>query len=154
MQKYKKFKYQSGFTLLELIISMMIIAALTVGLWANFTTTLVKGKDSRRKQDLDSVGRALEIYYQDYKAFPTPPFTLWGSAFVNDSNSNVIYMSKVPQDPGFPVSSYCYASDTRGTYYQIYTNLENATDAKVFPTPVKCNNKDYNYGISSTNTNP
>lgn len=145
----------SGFTLIEIIIVMALIAILATALWGNFFSSLAKGKDSRRKQDLDTIAKAVELYYTDNKAYPLPTVIQWGTAFSNSSNSMVIYMQKLPQDPGYPSSnSYCYNSD--GYYYKLYANLENPNDSKIIPT-VACppaSNTYYNYGISSPNTTP
>lgn len=144
-----------AFTLIELIIVMALMAILATAIWGNFFTSLTKGRDSRRKQDLDAVSKAVELYYNDAKAYPLPALIQWGFAFSNENNSSVIYMQKLPQDPGYPTSeSYCYISD--GTYYKMYANLENTDDPKIIPT-VACppaSTKYYNYGISSPNTTP
>lgn len=147
-----------GFSLIELIIAMAIIAILSSAIWGNFFTSLTKGKDSRRKQDLQSVAKALDIYFQDLKAYPTSTLPNWGSAFANPINSSVIYMQKLPNDPIFPSQNYCYESDdlhslTAGTYYRLYAKLENTSDPNIIATTV-CGGTDYNYGISSTNTSP
>ncbi|MCJ7740543.1 prepilin-type N-terminal cleavage/methylation domain-containing protein, partial [Candidatus Microgenomates bacterium] len=84
----------SGFTLIELIIGMAIIAIISGALWGNFFSSLSKGRDSRRKQDLESVAKALEIYYNDKKAYPTA-LPAFGETFVNSDNSAVIYMPKL-----------------------------------------------------------
>lgn len=150
---------REGFTLLELVIGMAIVAILAMGLWGNFFTSILKGKDARRKQDLDSISHAFELYYADNRAYPTPvvpapSFNLWGTAFVNSNDASVIYMQKVPQDPTSPEDTYCYTSDGTGSFYRLYTNLENAQDPKLLPTPGVCDGVNYNYGISSSNTVP
>lgn len=160
-QKAKSKKLLSereGFTLIELVVVMMIIAALAVGLWANFTTSLIKGRDSRRKQDLDNIGKAMELYYQDSKSYPiptpgdNPAFNKWGKAFLSSFDDTVIYMSKVPQDPTYPQHTYCYESNATGSYYKLYAYIENANDPQIFVTPATCDGlAKYNYGVSSTN---
>lgn len=141
-----------GFTLLELIISMAIIAILSAALWGNFFTSIAKGRDARRKQDLESVAKALELYYYDNKLYPT---SLPGPAtpFINPNNSAVIYMQRIPADPSYPSSSYCYPTLADGSYFKLYANLENRNDPKIIPT-VSCGSVNYNYGISSSNTTP
>ena len=143
---------RDGFTLLELIIAMSIIAILSTALWGNFFSSLSKGRDAKRKQDLDSITKALELYYNDNKAYPTalPP---WGEPFYNINNTSVIYMQKLPADPASPNSVYCYPTTADGSNYKLYANLENRNDPKIIPT-VSCGSVDYNYGISSQNTTP
>lgn len=141
-----------GFTLLEMLIVMSIIAILTSVLWANFFSSLAKGRDSRRKQDLEAISRALELYYNDNKAYPT---ALPGPAtpFAHPTDSSVIYMSNIPADPSYPGSTYCYPTPEAISQFKLYAKLENTNDPKVIPA-VSCNGVNYNYGISSPNTTP
>lgn len=144
--------FQNGFTLIELLVGLAIISILAAVTWGNFSNTLIKGRDSRRKQDLAAIGKALELYYNDTKTYPTG---VPGGAtpFVNPGDSNVVYMQKVPSDPQSSSRQYCLLS-TDGTYYQLYTRLENANDPALLPT-ITCNLiSGYNYGISSQNTTP
>lgn len=145
-----------GFTLIELVVAMAIIAVIAGTIWGNFFPSLRKGRDTRRKEDLQSIARALELYYNDSGSYPnsTNPLPNWGLAFNNPSNQSVIYMQKLPNDPSYPNKSYCYLSDNNGTYYKIYADLENMNDAEVFSTEVACGGDWYNYGISSPNTTP
>lgn len=146
-------KHQSGFSLLELIVAMAVIAIVAAALWGNFFTSLAKGRDSRRKQDLELVSRALELYYADFRAYPTG-MPSWGTIFSNPNNASVIYMQKLPNDPSYPNANYCYSSDAAGSYYKLYANLENLQDPRAFSVTVLCGTIYYNYGISSTNTTP
>jgi len=142
----------SGFSLIELILAMAIISILSVALWGNFFSSIIKGRDSRRKQDLESISKALELYYYDFKAYPTG-LPSWGQSFSHPTKGSIIYMQKLPTDPIYPKYSYCYTS-TDGTYYKLYANLENTSDPKLLPALVSCNGVNYNYGISSSNTTP
>lgn len=153
-------KKNEGFSLLELIIAMTILSIITMALWGNFFTSIVKGRDSRRKQDLESIAKALELYYFDKKFYPAS--VSWGSPLVNPDNTNVIYMQQVPQDPSSSYS-YCYRTDVNHTKYQLYAVMENTNDSKVFSQTVDCDASPpgnppqilkYNYGISSSNTSP
>lgn len=143
-----------GLTLIELLIVMSLIAILAAALWGNFFTSLTKGRDSRRKQDLDAISKSFELYYNDNKSYPQPTIVVWGSVFANPINSSVIYMQKLPADPTYPDRNYCYSSD--GTYFKLYANLENTSDPKIIPTVVcpAASGTYYNYGISSPNVTP
>lgn len=143
----------SGFTLIELIITMAIFAIITAGIWGNYFSSLNKGRDTRRKQDLAAVARALELYYLDNKAYPSP-LPAWGSPLTDPANK-VIYMQKLPNDPRYPdPPDYCYTTDATGGLYKLYANLDNTNDSAIFATTVQCGNVYYNYGISSQNTTP
>lgn len=142
-----------GFSLIELVIAMTIIAILSAALWGNFFSSIIKGRDSRRKQDIESVAKALELYYYDFRAYPTA-MPSWGQSFSHPTKGSVIYMQKLPTDPIYPKYSYCYTSDANGTYYKLYANLENTSDPKLLPALVVCNGVNYNYGVSSPNATP
>lgn len=144
-------KSNNGLTLIELLIVMSLISILAVAMWGNFFTSLTKGRDSRRKQDLEAVSKSIELFYNDSKSYPQPTQIIWGTVFANPSNSSVIYMQKLPTDPASPTYDYCYDSD--GSYYKLYANLENLNDPKIIPT-VACSSVNYNYGISSPNVTP
>lgn len=147
-------KVSLGFTLIELLVVIAIISIITLSIGGNFSNSIFKGRDSKRKQDLEAVSRALELYRFDEKAYPTS-IPGPGTPFVNASHTSVIYLGQVPQDPSSG-GAYCYTTDSAGTYYKMYTNLENKNDPKIFTTPAAhlCNITPYNYGISSSNTSP
>lgn len=143
---------KNGFTLVELLIAMAIITILAAVTWGNFSNSLVKGRDSRRKQDLEAIGKALEMYYNDNKSYPTS-IPGGGTPFIHPSNSSVVYMQKVPSDPQSVVNKYCVSS-TDGSYYKLYARIENQNDPSLLPT-ITCNLvSGYNYGVSSPNTTP
>src|SRR5690348_7056671 len=61
---------RKGFTLIELMIAISIVAILgTVGFTA-FNQSQLRARDAKRKQDLRSISQALELYYQQNKRFP------------------------------------------------------------------------------------
>ncbi len=151
----KQLNNHFGFTLIEILVAMAIVAIITAALWGNFTSSLIKGRDSRRKQDLDNIAKALELYYNDNRTYPItlPP---WGDRFVHPTNSMVVYMQKIPADPATPNATYCYMAPD-GTYYQLYANMENTSDPKLMVTPGTCpalSTATYNYGIASSNSTP
>jgi type II secretion system protein G len=122
---------KKSFTLLELMIAIVILGVLSALISGNFFTSLKKSKDARRKADLEQIQRALEMYYEDKKAYPTQaaasgfPF---GGKFCETptcSSNEKIYMQKVPNDP---VSSYSYQYQSDGTYYRLFSCIENNLD--------------------------
>jgi len=149
---------KKSFTLIELLIVIVILGVLAALISGNFITSLKKGRDARRKSDLEQIQRALEMYYEDKRAYPT---TLsFGSKLCetdNCSSSEKVYMQKVPNDP-VGSNNYLYESD--GTYYKLYSCIENNLDQGP-----RVNQSGYTgkncggcglckYGISSSNTNP
>jgi len=61
----KMIKNQKGFTLLELLVVIGIIGILVAIGSVSYSAAQTKSRDSRRRQDLEAVGKALEQYYVD-----------------------------------------------------------------------------------------
>ncbi len=154
--------YTKGLTLIELLVVMVILGILATIGFGQYRTSQLKARDAQRKGDLDNIGRALEMYYNDFQSYPLSSNGLmqvdtdgdgtldnldWGGEF---STPDVIYMKSLPEDPADDYG-YCYQSDAEGSEYQIYSVLENERDADYFDSYV-CNGEDYNYGVSSSNT--
>lgn len=147
-------RISGGFTLVELTVVMVIIATLTAAIWGNFTSGISKGRDSRRKEDLETISKGFELYYNDNRKYPPGVLPTPGNPLSHPGNSAVIYLQKFPQDPQFPKAQYCYQTDSNGSYFKLYANMENRNDPKLLPTPGICSSNSYNYGISSQNTVP
>lgn len=152
-----------GFTLIELLVVMAILGVLaTVGL-SSFRLSQIKSRDARRKSDLGQVQRALEMYYNDYGAYPAAAGGeiggfAWGTEEFKDAKDTV-YMKELPKDPT-GTQEYCYATSAVPpyTYYKLYARLENSQDPKCLDgncaTARVCGTGTYNYGVSSSNTVP
>ena len=130
-------KTNSGFTLIELLVVIVIIGLLTGILLVNYNSVRQRGRDAKRKSDLQQVASALEIYKADYGSYPIGSGGVitcegggpcsWGSAFTCDST---IYMSKLPQDP---LSDYSYSYSSAGASYTLVACLENIADPDKVP---------------------
>lgn len=171
-----------GFTLIELLVVIAIIGILTsVGL-GTFTSAQKKSRDARRKNDLTTIAKALEVYYNDHNRYPavdsgqikgcntdTDPTEIvcdWGAIFQHaDTTPDTVYLIALPDDPSTG-QDYYYEALPYGTIatgaYQLYARLENTADPAV-PKDVDGNPQNYgiscgagncNYGISSANTTP
>ncbi len=126
--------FQKGFTMVELLISIGVLAILAVFALAavNPIDQFKKARDSQRKSDLAQLQRVLEQYYQDWGHYPpndstyhledekTNPVTVisWGGA-----GGWTPYMDLVPKDPDSS-RTYLYYSTNSGQQYYIYTSLE------------------------------
>jgi len=148
-----------GFTLLELLVTISILSILaTVGM-GQYQTSQMKARDAQRKADLDNVARALEMYYNDYEAYPLSDASGrievdgvgldWGTEFSTD---DAIYMKMLPKDPLDSDYSYCYESD--GSRFALYAHLENKNDPDYYPDGYQCSGETYTYAISSSNFRP
>ncbi|OGV91710.1 hypothetical protein A3A66_02230 [Microgenomates group bacterium RIFCSPLOWO2_01_FULL_46_13] len=79
MQLSKK----QGFTLVEIIVVITLIATLTIAVMSIFANQTPRARDARRRADLKQVQKALEQYYAANNAYPpNPPGTcsdLWST---------------------------------------------------------------------------
>ncbi len=149
---------RKGFTLIELLLVIMILGILVGSLLPNFLNSLKKGRDSRRKQDLEQIQKAVESYYEDKKVFPS---TIdFGNALI-DSVSTKVYMKIVPNDP-ISGQKYRYCWNTSYSQYKLLAKLENSDDPKIISPNISgftcttgdCHTLGCNYGISSSDTTP
>ena len=126
-----------AFTLIELLVVMAIIAVLSgLGLMG-FGTIQVKSRDSRRKQDLASISKALDTYYNDYGVYPgdTNGY-IWGCGLDGihicnwgdpwQDGNGTLYMNSLPQDPASN-QHYLYDRVSDHSYY-LFARLENELD--------------------------
>lgn len=89
-------KNRAGFTLIELIIVIVIIATIITAAFIYFDNLLESGRDTRRVSDIAQIQNALKLYYRDEGQYPDS--LTFGSA-LEGSNSSITYMLKVPQNP-------------------------------------------------------
>src|SRR5258706_992741 len=63
-------KQKKGFTLIELLVSIAIIATLIGLALPNYLSARGRAKDARRKEDLQQLKSALQLYYNDFHKYP------------------------------------------------------------------------------------
>lgn len=61
---------QRGFTLVELLIVVVMLALLTVVSGTAYIATMKTVRDGRRKVDLENIRSALEVYKSDNSTYP------------------------------------------------------------------------------------
>src|SRR3990167_4460210 len=61
---------KKGFTLVELLIAISIIAIISAVGITSYSQAQKLGRDFKRKQDLRSIATALELFHQKYKRYP------------------------------------------------------------------------------------
>jgi len=128
-----KNKNRLGFTLIELLLVMSIMSILTIVTVSTFTTSQKKARDVKRKADLSSISKALNMYYNDYGKYPNggsnepniDSLIQTGNEFSQDGN---LYMKEIPVEKTNGVTRYAYFSSSTGKSFRLWTNLENEND--------------------------
>lgn len=144
---------RNGFTLVELLVVISIIAILTIVSVSSYKTAQIKARDAERKANLDSVSKSLMLYYTDNGKFPKEDvFKLGTSNKGLTGPDGTVYMVKTPLDPTND-GSYKFVYKTDEKFFNLFANLENKEDSQ-------CNGKytitgfidTFCYGISSPNS--
>ena len=95
-------KSQSGFTIIELLIVIAIIAILAGVVLVNFQGAQAKARDSQRLTDLRSLQAKLEEYYHDNSGYPSTftagSFTGIDPETLLDPNENTIVINSLVSD--------------------------------------------------------
>lgn len=150
-------KKKGGFTLIELIVVIAILGILAALISGNFISSLKKGRDARRKADLQQIQKALESYYEDNLTYPNTLPASGTSLTHPDSEVNKTYMLKIPSDP-MENSGYKYEYATEdGKNYKLYSCIENNLDQATGVNQegysgTSCGCNGCKFGISSPNT--
>ncbi|MBU2052368.1 prepilin-type N-terminal cleavage/methylation domain-containing protein [Patescibacteria group bacterium] len=97
---------KSGFTLIEILVTVSIIGLLTMIGLTNFRVANQKARDGRRQGDLEQIKAALELYRTDEAEYPTDI-----SSGTIQSPTGTVYMNEVPTDP-ISTREYYYSSDS------------------------------------------
>ena len=101
---------ERGFTLIELMIVVAIIAILAGILIPNFVTARSQAQTAACESNLRAIATALELYYTDNQVYPTA-----SGASVQPSLftiNGVAYLNNTPKDPAAQSSAATYALTT------------------------------------------
>ncbi|MGB9763213.1 MAG: prepilin-type N-terminal cleavage/methylation domain-containing protein [Minisyncoccia bacterium] len=103
----KKFQ---GFTIIEMLIVVTIIAVLAGLILRGMGGALPKTRDSRRLGDLKNIQNMLELYYTKTGSYPSAS----GNSFLTESRLEIVLQAqlgsnvKVPKDPSGGSNYYYY----------------------------------------------
>lgn len=159
-------KNKSGFTLVELLVVIAIISILTIVISSSFSSAQKKARDAKRKAELSSLTKALQMYYNDFGRFPVASMgdldinaMLNASGEQDFSTSNYTYMKIMPKETKLGMLPYRYVVSAGGKSYNLFANLENTKDSDckldaggngIFI----LGGNNYCYGLSSPNVSP
>ena len=110
-----------GFTLFELLVVISIIGILLALGAVSFSAAQKRARDARRREDMDSVQKALEQYYAlsggDY------PGSCYSSG-ETISYSGTVLMQSFPTDPKSPAQDYSNDGSCSANHYCYCALLE------------------------------
>lgn len=112
-----------GFSLVELLITVSIIAILVAIGIASYATINRQSRDTRRKSDLEQIRSALEMYRADNGHYPTASGATWVIASEPTLGLTTAlvptYLPIIPTDPTAPGQNYMYQATNMsgGVYY-------------------------------------
>lgn len=126
-------KKVAGFTLIEVIVVVSIVAILASVISINFNEGSAQSRDAKRQGDLRNVQSAIELYKQKEGRYPAGcrPAGQWsgqsGTAYACASGNQYIiglapeYIPTLPTDPKLngDNSGYVYATNADGTVYKL-----------------------------------
>lgn len=126
-------KLKKGFTLVELMVVITVIAILMTIAIVSFTRIQKQARDTKRKADIRTIETALQARFTEFQAYPVveapaqPASTVLGT--------DVLVPNYMPSVPTAPLGStslngntdYMYVSDALGFSYSLCTTLETAT---------------------------
>jgi len=166
---------KQAFTLMEILIIVSLVVILAIGLivYLSPQRQINKSYDVKRKNDLSTLRKSMEDFYNDNGYYPKPSQVCYDSSGNNTvchicggrSGSPTLYpyMKELPCDPQTPKSHYTYEVDSASypTLYQVFANLGIKDDPVIKevgcydgcgPTTNNITDCNYNYGIASSNT--
>jgi general secretion pathway protein G len=129
-------KSRQGFTLIEILIVVAIIAILASVVLVGLGPTQRAGRDARRLSDLHNIQTGLELYYNKCGYYPggvANPCAGWAAgtdyaAMVTALKGSGLSINAVPNDPSAG-KTYFYGSFTNGSTYTLGADLEDGGNA-------------------------
>lgn len=125
----KYFSNKKGFTLVELMVVIAIIAILTAIVTANFAQSKAKARDAKRISDLAQIQLTLEMAFDRCNVYPASIQNSGLTSTLDCANLNLGYfISKIPTDNGV---DYVYGVDSSKSNYILKADLETNSSALV-----------------------
>lgn len=128
-------KNQKGFTLVELLVVVAIIALLSTLAVVALGSARTKARDAKRISDIKQIQTALELYFTDQNGYPVAVTglvlggtgaTILSTNGFSDTAGTTTYMGAVPSNPTPNGTAYTYLAGTASSYTISFT-LEQAS---------------------------
>jgi len=140
----------AGLTLIELMVSLAIIAVMAVTILFVARTQINRAHDAQRKSDIEKIKIAFEDYYTDNSCYPPADIL----SICGDDELQP-YLAKIPCDPTTK-DPYLYlpVEGAQCSGYRLFTQISDSTDPAI--ARVGCGGGagcgvglGYNYGVSA-----
>ncbi len=119
-------KNSKGFTFIELLVSVTIIAIMMAAAAVSYSNTNKRSRDAKRRADLETIRAALEICRANTGTYPA---TITGSVTCSDA---AVTLETTPNDPANSgVHVYTYSRLT-ATTYTLTAQLELPSDPTAY----------------------
>jgi len=157
-QKRCVLRKSKGFSLIELLVAIAIMAVLLALALPNYLGARERSRDSKKKSELQQLKTALRLYYNDYQrypdsvqldgqgrgtiagckvggVFPCPckvdSFDFASSTDANCDAVSTVYMKRFPANMTFGNNTDHYGVSADGESFCIMTPLENISDPDI-----------------------
>ena len=139
---------RQGFTLMEILIAIAIIAILTAIGIVSYGSINRGARNAKRKSDIGQIQSALELYRSDFGYYPAINTSSLDDAKNLEDNADFItYLSIVPTDPRDTAYVYQAISLNQGQYYgYCVASMLEPSDMEVDTTCSGALPSGYNYG--------
>lgn len=138
-------KKDFGFTLVELLVAISIVAILSTAGVTMFTMATKNARDQKRLQDLWTIKQALELYRNDNHEYPSS--TWIATQPLRNPDASKTYLNPVPADPN---SDWNYAYQLTSAGFVLCAKKEgNISDPAPDECNVSCGTETCDIGISS-----
>ena len=150
-KRFRKNTKKRGVTLFEILIFIVLVSLLIYTSSLGVLAQVKKGRDGKRKADLEKIKIALYDYFFDFGCFPKDLIDCGETLSIEGS----VYIDNFPCDPLGGAYAYETQEAECSNWFKVLTNLENIRDQSI--DKVGCHNGcgqpncDYNYGVTSSN---
>ena len=128
MQQQRNSKNRRGFTLVELLVTISILATLMAVLLPNLMGSRQRARDSRRIQELGTVKNALRLYYNDNQSYPE----------ADEGGETDLSVELLEYLPGIVGVGYTYYQTNSGDGFNLCAYLEQGAGDSDVESQVGC----------------
>ncbi|MFA6227252.1 MAG: type II secretion system protein [Candidatus Paceibacterota bacterium] len=130
----KTFTKSRGFTLVEIVIVIGIMAFLTTIVYTSLSSSKAQNRDQQRVSDMSSIQLALEVYFNKHRTYPQKLWIEEGDPIGTDMLTYLVpesLPSKIVSPTSDPLGGYHYLpiGGSACASYHLWTTLETKISA-------------------------